>query len=104
MYKDFERYEVIPDTVSQYTGLVDKNGERIFEGDIVRHEYIGKEYRCRKEKKITITGIVELRLSHSGWAVVDPASGQSRCYIIAIRGWKIIGNIHDNPELLEKAP
>ena len=38
------KYEVLPSTVGQYTGLTDRNGKRVFEGDIVRREtdYYGK--------------------------------------------------------------
>lgn len=37
--KDYREYRVIPETVSQYTGLTDKNGKKIFEGDKVMFDY-----------------------------------------------------------------
>jgi hypothetical protein len=78
------RYEVIPETVGQFIGLLDKNGKKIFEGDIVRIEDFAN-------------AVVKWREDIACWTLQG--------YIIG-NTWdssmlEVIGNIHDNPELLE---
>ena len=79
---------VDPDTVGQYTGLTDKNGKLIFEGDILRYEYGGV---CSVEY-----GHFNCSCCHGvfGWSITQ--DGDIRDY----KYHKVIGNIHDNPELL----
>lgn len=79
---------VIPETVGQYTGLCDKTGKKIFEGDIVRKTVNGKE----------LIGKVEYAGGAFGVRFAD-GSGQFLCFFVG--GCEIIGNIHDNPELLK---
>ena len=83
-----EIWHIDPETVGQYTGLTDKNGVRIFEGDIVslvKHD--GLIYKvvyvpCRYEL-VNSKGV--------------------NCFVLDIyksENIEVIGNIHDNPELL----
>ena len=78
------------ETVGQYTGLTDKNGNKIFENDIIRGEYetyiIGFEYGA--------FGTVDI-----GHTDVFPFCDDA--YGINTKEFEVIGNIHDNPELLE---
>ena len=80
--------EVYPETVCQYTGLTDKNGNKIFEGDIVRH------------KPAQLLGVVKYSEKYMQFIVDDIDDGEQDCSGF-INGVEIIGNIFDNPELLE---
>lgn len=86
--------EVYPETVGQYTGLKDKNGTKIFEGDIVRVSR-GKDIE---------TGEIQYN-KYGVWVIVyDKFYCNTFPYIFTSSDsnvWiKVIGNIHDNPELL----
>lgn len=114
-YFDSERftYDVIPETVGQYIGLTDKNGKKIFEGDIVKTQpFSDKPYSSKAKYKQHI-GVVEYRIRHfknrfyeqdyeAKWIVKIIDYGKFTCCV-----WNeffdcdVIGNIHDNPELLE---
>lgn len=85
-----EKFPVYGDTVGQYTGLRDKNGERIFEGDII--EYNGTKHRVVFENRFQTAyfGIVMSAMETWGFSNSAPANMM-----------EVIGNIHDNPELLE---
>ena len=85
----YANYEVIPETVCQWTGLLDKQGSKIFEGDILNISE-GDPVEVRYETIYASFGIWR-----KGWAFLHyfhEAVEPEDC--------KIIGNIHDNPELL----
>lgn len=100
-YKDFiitneddgENYYPITDlsSVGQYTGLKDKEGKRIFEGDIV---IIGEKL---KTKVVYYDGAFRMQSEFSP----TPTDTTDMGYMMREFSVRIIGNIHDNPELLK---
>lgn len=83
--------EVNPKTICQYTGLNDKNGRKIFEGDILKSE-LGK------------VGKIAFNESHMAFMILEKT--ENRYYHVeecSGSHMEVIGNIFDNPELLRGA-
>ena len=91
--------EVIPETVGQFTGLLDKNGKKIFEGDIVKTEF-GRLCTVVWFSSRAFCGwdLATIKTVENCVHTKPPTSVnlfKSDCL-------KIVGNIHDNPELMGK--
>ena len=86
--------EVAPATVGQFTGLTDKNGKRIFEGDIVLFDYIGPNRGVHGKAAVAFNnGKFGVFWGwHQEFVTLDGFSNTTL---------EVIGNIHDNTELLE---
>lgn len=89
---DWEEHLVSPDTIGQYTGQTDRNGKKIFEGDICQ-----TKYKYIDEKPF----VVEWNNDDSGFYWRD-AGGTDVFTVGCTKLTTVIGNIHDNPELLEQ--
>lgn len=102
-------YDVIPKTVGQYTGLCDKNGVKIFEGDILQ----GNEYPYYSDGKYNYYAEVVFFdddcfaagfCTHKNPKAKVKGISDGNCELIEdfiSDNWLVIGNIYDNPELVE---
>ena len=81
-------FAINPETVGQFTGLTDKNGKRIFEGDIIKNEYEKGKYQYFR-----------IFFSNYSWGFANKYGMTGKLYN-ALGYLEVIGNIYDNPELL----
>ena len=103
-------YEVIPDTIGQFTGLHDKNGKKIYEGDILLLPANTKVKAYEKgdfvEDKFVQRFAVVWAKQCQGYGLCLPYEAKYDAPDVvgmaAVDRMFVIGNIHDNPELLNE--
>lgn len=86
---------VVSETIGQFTGLLDENNTKIFEGDIVRYSSSWNQTREYKEKYSSVK-VVLYDDENASFTHCVPDGSTADGDIV-----EVIGNIHDNPELLE---
>lgn len=89
-------FEVYPESVGQFIGLLDKNGKKIFEGDVLKLTYDGESFNC------------EVKFKDGGFLVYQDNAFNGGDSDMTLVGWlkhgdhdfAIIGNIHDSSDNL----
>ncbi len=88
-------------SVQQFTGLTDKNGKEIYEGDILKYTFDGDSY---PEEAVDKVFICEWDQNHAWFVFREHDDDISDAYFwLVIRGYcEVIGNIFETPELLKQ--
>lgn len=89
-----KRTKVVPSTVGQYTGLTDKNGKKIFEGDII-------DTPDRLVKVVWFADNAQFDLHFIRYKDDVTTTNFKGIHMRDLKEYEVIGNIHDNSELLE---
>lgn len=91
-HNDLKSYFILPETAGQFIGLTDKNGKNIFEGDIVNCKTTNYYFECFA---------VEWCQEQCRFVIANDKNDEIRSFPIDENfEYEVIGNIHDNPELL----
>lgn len=100
---DCTKITVLPETIGEYTGLTDKNGKKIFEGDVLRVKGLCYDYYLNIDYTTTV-----FLTYHELCVRVQSNLFDFLPVGFAYETWhnmgyevEVIGNIHDNPELKE---
>lgn len=91
-------YPVIPETVGQYTGLTDRNGKKIFEGDICKFKRFNDVHVGKVVFNVTTASFI------MWYQPIVGAYGEKatqKMLLSVCDNIEVIGNIHDNTELME---
>ena len=86
----FNDVEIDPETLCQYTGMVDRNGKRIWEDDIVKHEISD-----------TLGTVKWYQEDYVGWCVDDVMIDEQQFTDEMWNECEVVGDIFDTPELLK---
>ena len=89
-------YDIVPETIEQYTGLTDKNGTKIFEGDIVKHYN-----HCQIKEYSEDIGRVFYYAETCRFLRTSKLFPNDCPEMFSGNEYEVIGNIHDNSELLK---
>ena len=100
--KGNKTYKCQYETIGQFTGLTDKSGKKIFEGDIGRYKQV--DGAKRNGKPIACIGKVVYNVKTASFAIESKDETGCKYFdYFPIKDFEVIGNIHDNSELLKEA-